>query len=350
MVRMQSLFKINKYISISLEGKNIILYVLNIKFKEFTYSKYNKIVQNCSFIDKINLDDNAILDNLKKDLENIKNSFLFYKLLYFWISHKYNTNFLDYQISFPILKKLVQVGDPKAKKVFYNEILKNLWGGDPLVIKYLMRENYYDYLVLDGYKRNIEFITSFNDIKQTIFLYILSIALFLIIDFNYLQPIMGLNKSKIFEDLEIWRLLTSIFTHITEIGILVNSSLLLVFGSLFERNNIFHSSSYFILFIFSGIIGNISYLLIDPNPVILDAGGSGGIFGLIGAFTIILLAKKRIFYAIITCLITTLFLFMSFQPGINFIAHLFGFISGLIFDSLLYGFYHFKNKYKGINV
>ncbi len=52
---------------------------------------------------------------------------------------------LHSNLAFPLLKKLTDVGDPKAKKIFTNEIAERMTGGHTTVSKYLIEENYLDY-------------------------------------------------------------------------------------------------------------------------------------------------------------------------------------------------------------
>lgn len=349
---MQFLIQINKYISIDLEGRNIIIYILKEKFKVYSLSKINEIIHKAKFLKNINIDNNIIKDILKRNPKNVDTFISFYKLLNFWAMNRYNTNIIDYQISLPILRKLYQIGDRQAEKLFHDEILKNLWGGDPSVIKFLMREKYHDYLLLESYKRRVNLVYTAKDIKFTLFICILMIGLYIFLplfrfgdNFEFsLVDVFELNKSKIYNDLELWRLFTPIITHRYRITLVVNGSLILVFGSLFEVNNVFHLRNYFLVYILSGVIGNIFYLLLNPNPEIFASGASGTIFGIMGAFIIILLSKKRYFWAIIIFLISGLFLFVSYYPTIGYYAHLFGFITGIVINSLVHSLNSLKHR------
>ena len=53
---------------------------------------------------------------------------------------------LHRNLAFPLLKVLVDVGDPLAKKVFKDEIVIRFESGYPSVVLYLIKEGYLDYL------------------------------------------------------------------------------------------------------------------------------------------------------------------------------------------------------------
>lgn len=58
-----------------------------------------------------------------------------------WSENDYDTRLLHTYLSFPLLKKLTQVGDPIAKKVFKKEILLRLKSGYPSVVDYILEED-----------------------------------------------------------------------------------------------------------------------------------------------------------------------------------------------------------------
>lgn len=63
-----------------------------------------------------------------------------------WVENNYDTRLIHSNLAFPLLKKLTEVGDPIAKKVFKEEIAKKYRSGFPSVVKYLEEEGYLDYL------------------------------------------------------------------------------------------------------------------------------------------------------------------------------------------------------------
>ncbi len=66
-----------------------------------------------------------------------------------WTEHNYDTRLLHRNIAFPLLKKLTELGDPIAKRVFKEEIAKRYASGYPSVVEYLRVEGYLDYLTDD---------------------------------------------------------------------------------------------------------------------------------------------------------------------------------------------------------
>jgi cell division control protein 6 len=63
-----------------------------------------------------------------------------------WYEHNYDTRLLHSNLSFPLLKRLAEVGDPIANRVFKEEIVKRFESGYPTVIKYIIKEKLLEYL------------------------------------------------------------------------------------------------------------------------------------------------------------------------------------------------------------
>lgn len=63
-----------------------------------------------------------------------------------WCEHNYDTRLLHSNLAFRLLKKLAEVGDPRAKKVFKEEIVERLNSGYDPVIYYLIKTRYTDFL------------------------------------------------------------------------------------------------------------------------------------------------------------------------------------------------------------
>ncbi len=63
-----------------------------------------------------------------------------------WVENNYDTRVLHRNIAFPLLRKLTEVGDLLARKIFKEEIAKRYASGHPNVVKFLHKEGYLDYL------------------------------------------------------------------------------------------------------------------------------------------------------------------------------------------------------------
>ena len=78
-------------------------------------------------------------------------------------------------------------------------------------------------------------------------------------------------------------------------------------------------------------MGNVVYMLISSQlpEYLISGGASGAIFGIAGAFSIILLIKKKYNWLILYIAICAFFYVYTIDPRINYISHLFGFITGI---------------------
>jgi membrane associated rhomboid family serine protease len=83
--------------------------------------------------------------------------------------------------------------------------------------------------------------------------------------------------------IEPWRMITSVFVHLSILHILFNMYSLFIFGPMMER--MLGRLRFAALFLLAGFGGSVGVLLIAPNTVV--AGASGAIFGLLGAFFVI---------------------------------------------------------------
>ncbi len=63
-----------------------------------------------------------------------------------WHENEYDTRLLHSNLAFPLLKKLTEVGDPLARKMFKEEIALRLESGHPSVVIFLIAEKYIDFL------------------------------------------------------------------------------------------------------------------------------------------------------------------------------------------------------------
>ena len=66
-----------------------------------------------------------------------------------WYEKNYDTRLLHSNLAFPLLKKLTDVGDPLARRVFKEEIAKRLTSNHLSVVLFLVERKYLSYLELD---------------------------------------------------------------------------------------------------------------------------------------------------------------------------------------------------------
>ncbi len=329
---MSSKIEVNDYIAICLEYNKILINIQGEIFQELEYSFLDKIInENKDQLEEAKIQGKISENNHKIDSEN-KNFIKFVRILKLWIQNNYDTDLLLYDFSFPLLKKLVEVGDPLAKKVFIHEILKNLWGADPLVVRYLIKEKYDNYVALYKYRTEIH-NPKFKEIKITTFLCIINILFYIFFaEIYHIEILYIFDLDKILNNFEIWRIFTAIFMHSERFSLFINTFFLCSVGSYFEVNSLLSKSGYLIVYIISGMMGNIGYTLMSSllPYYITSAGASGAIFGLAGALFIILILKRKYYWSTIFCSICIFFYVYTINPRINFISHLFGFIAGII--------------------
>jgi len=134
-------------------------------------------------------------------------------------------------------------------------------------------------------------------------------------------------------DPEMWRYLSSIFLHGNFAHLLFNAFAVYVFAPPLERA-IGHFR-YLVLFLFSGVIGNVFTYLFYYE--VASLGASGAVYGVFGAYmyyiifhgwAIDIISKKTVLTILVLGLI------YSFMPGVNFFAHLGGFLGGLLLNGL----------------
>ena len=94
-----------------------------------------------------------------------------------WAENGYDTRILHRNLAFPLLKRLSEVGDPMARRVFSEEIAIRLASKHPTVIQYLTQNGYLRYLNSD------EFESILDDLSPT-FLHDVTTDLRYIIEHN----------------------------------------------------------------------------------------------------------------------------------------------------------------------
>ncbi|KAB2159523.1 rhomboid family intramembrane serine protease [Staphylococcus epidermidis] len=136
---------------------------------------------------------------------------------------------------------------------------------------------------------------------------------------------------------EWYRLISSMFLHFNFEHILMNMLSIFIFGKIVE--SIIGSWRMLIIYIISGLYGN--FVSLSFNTTTISVGASGAIFGLIGSiFVIMYLSKnfnKKMIGQLLIALVV-LIVFSLFMSNINIMAHLGGFISGVLITLIGYYF------------
>ena len=176
--------------------------------------------------------------------------------------------------------------------------------------------------------------SNFKEARITIFLISVNVLLYVLFSFaleDVFYLLVQIN-SKIINDLEIWRLFTSMFLHGDVLHLFSNMVSLLIFGAYVELS--YSKYQFLILYFVSGLIGSFFSMIFLPLEVI-SLGASGAIFGLIGAAFSILIVQRDTPLIFLGLIYVFYFVFSSFSPGINYLAHIFGLLGGLIIGYLL---------------
>jgi len=135
-----------------------------------------------------------------------------------------------------------------------------------------------------------------------------------------------------------WRLLTSMFLHLSAMHLLFNMWALWNVGRLSER--LFGRGPFITLYVATGIVASLSSVAWDPG--LTSAGASGAIFGIFGAFLAFLLRRRnqlpRMLFRShwVSTLAFVIFNLVSgaLQPGVDNAAHVGGLLSGLVLGAI----------------
>lgn len=153
----EPVFKVNEYLSLKLEDRKTNVYVKDQLFNQCKFLLLNIPVNKISTFDEIESIDEAAekLGWTEEGQIEINNAYTISPEIEFWghcsnvqvwAESNYNTKLLHRNLAFPLLRRLVDVGDIKAKKIFREEIAKRLESGNATVCNFLFIGGYLDYL------------------------------------------------------------------------------------------------------------------------------------------------------------------------------------------------------------
>ena len=135
-----------------------------------------------------------------------------------------------------------------------------------------------------------------------------------------------------------WRLLAAMFVHIGLQHFVLNMVTLYFLGRIAE--DLFGSKAFLVLYILSGLMGNLFVMTFSPEVV--AAGASSALFGIFGAIASLRFIARSPYIQYLSQSYTSLILvniLFSFMPGISLAGHLGGLVGGgiLAFVFPVYG-------------
>ncbi|RRD31550.1 rhomboid family intramembrane serine protease [Streptococcus minor] len=129
---------------------------------------------------------------------------------------------------------------------------------------------------------------------------------------------------------QLWRLVTPVFVHIGWQHFLFNLLAIYIVGQLAEQ--IWGSWRFLLLYILSGIMGNVFTLLLTPDVV--AAGASTAIFGVFASIVVVGYFGRSPYLKQMgqsyQALIVVNLIFNLFMPNVGIVGHLGGLVGGLL--------------------
>ena len=154
-------FSINTHISLKKIKDSIQIYVDNEPFNQCRYLLIIDPQKNKNHLEIDSIDEAESLYNNNLEIKLAPEDLGITKEQEFWAhcsnlqawaENDYDTRLLHSNLSFPLLKKLTEVGDVKASKVFKEEIAQRFVRGYLPVMRYLFREEFLDYLTPEEFE------------------------------------------------------------------------------------------------------------------------------------------------------------------------------------------------------
>lgn len=152
----ENVFVLNDYLKLKYENGKTSIYVDHTFFRQCAYLLLNIPTEDIEEYDDIKSIDDAE-DRLSHELHgvyNIKRKKEQYDIdpkqefeahcsnMAAWVENDYDTRILHRNIAFPLLKKLVEVGDPKAKRVYKEELADRLESNELTVSIFLIKNGF----------------------------------------------------------------------------------------------------------------------------------------------------------------------------------------------------------------
>ena len=149
----------------------------------------------------------------------------------------------------------------------------------------------------------------------------------------------------------IWQLVTYLFVHGSFMHLFLNMLALFFIGP--ETERAVGTRQFVILYLLSGVLGGLGWVLISNTAWARCVGASGAIFGVLGAFaalfpnrpvTLLVLyvlpvTMRAWVLAVVMVLVELAFLLSSYHGGIAYSAHLAGCVAGYVYARVAFGRY-----------
>lgn len=161
-------FRINEFLTLRLEKGKTNIYINGKLFRQCKYLLINIPRKQIHDYDKVESIDEAAqyynnqLENTPPSELDISPETEFWghcSNLQAWEENDYNPNILHSTLSLPLLRRLTEVGDKKAKPVFKEELIKRLERNDHKITSYLIRNGFLRYFN----KRDLSYLKEIND-------------------------------------------------------------------------------------------------------------------------------------------------------------------------------------------
>ncbi len=148
------------------------------------------------------------------------------------------------------------------------------------------------------------------------------------------------NSSATVQEGEWWRLFTALFLHANWLHLTMNGAGLWIFGTAVEKT--MGRWRFLVVFLMAGAIGNLASAFVAHYDVAI--GASGGIFGVIGAFAVVVWRLRSPMYhtlrrrllVVLALMVATDFTIGGLEPQVDNLAHVGGFVAGIFIAMLLY--------------
>ncbi|MHA2183060.1 MAG: leucine-rich repeat domain-containing protein [Promethearchaeota archaeon] len=150
-------FQINQYLSVQLKAGESMIYVAKQPFRQCKLLLLNIPITDVSSFDELEsideiaekIDERMEREIVKTEIPPETEFWGHCSNLQVWYEHDYDTRLIHSNLAFPLLKKLTEVGDLLAKKVFKSEIISRYEKGDDRTRDYLEAEGFLNNFTLD---------------------------------------------------------------------------------------------------------------------------------------------------------------------------------------------------------